>query len=243
MLELRPYLMDGVRRSGEICAAASVSRETLANAYAREARQIIRLGRARATRFAARQNLPGLDTDEFPVFRVDEAGEIRSAGTLVTLVASESVWLPDEDIVEGLPAEMHDIAPRGFLGRSFARVHRDLGLPDDVTHWSDHHVLLALSRRGEDLPGNRVIGRDSFDRFQILRYEARSANDFPALSEAALAGEHVGSSAGGEQPKFTALVDGIDAKHRPGTRRAAQKCRLTFPAALVHNSRCRGGRE
>lgn len=33
--------------------------------------------------------------------------------------------------------------------------------------------------------------------------------EFDALAEAALAGEHVGSSAGGEQPKFTVLLDGV----------------------------------
>jgi len=197
--------------SGELRAAARVTRETLANAYTRESQQIIRLGRARATRYAARQNLPELGTNEFPVFRVDETGEIKAAGTLMTLAAAEAVWLPDETVVDGLPPEMHDIAPRGFLGRSYARQHRELGLPDNVTNWSDHHILIALSHRGEDLPGNLVIGRESFDRYQNLRHQAHTANDFPALGKAALAGEHAGSSAGGEQPKFTALVDG---RHR-----------------------------
>jgi hypothetical protein len=103
---------------------------------------------------------------------------------------------------------MHDIAPRGFLGRSYARYHADLGLPEDVTNWSDNHVLIALSRRGEDLPGDLVMGRESFDRFQRLTFENHTARDFPALAGAALAGEHVGSSAGGERPKFTSLVDG-----------------------------------
>ncbi len=200
--------MDGARRSGELREAAGVTRETLSNAYEKEARHILRLGRGRATRYAARQNLTGLNTDEFPVFRVDEAGRIAPAGTLVTLAASESVWLPDETIIDGLPAEMHDAAPRGFLGRSYAHRHADLGLPEDVTNWSDHHVLIALSRRGEDLPGNLVIGRESFDSFQNLQHDSHTVDDFPALSAAALAGEHVGSSAGGEQPKFTALVDG-----------------------------------
>lgn len=58
------------------------------------------------------------------------------------------------------------------------------------------------------MPGNLVVGRESFDRFQNLQYKARAVDDFPALSAAALANEHVGSSAGGERPKFTALVDG-----------------------------------
>ena len=208
MLEIRPYLMDGALRSSELLAASGVTRETLANAYRREVRQVLRFGQARATRYAARQNLPGLDTDEFPIFRVDERGDIQRNGQLVTLVATESVWLPDPTVIDGLPPEMHDAAPKGFLGRSYARHHADLGLPDDVSNWSDHHILAALSRRGEDFPGNLIIGRESFDRFQQLRHEIHTENDYPRLSRDAIAGEHVGSSAGGEQPKFTAYVDG-----------------------------------
>jgi len=208
MLEIRPYLMGGALRSRELLVASGVTRETLANAYRREARQVLRFGQARATCYAARQNLPGLDTDEFPIFRVDERGDIRRDGQLVTLVATESVWLPDPTVIDGLPPEMHDVAPKGFLGRSYARHHADLGFPDDVTNWSDNHILVALSRRGEDFPGNLIIGRESFDRFQKLRHEVHTENDYPRLSRDAIAGEHVGSSAGGEQPKFTAYVDG-----------------------------------
>ena len=208
MFELRPHLLRGVQRSGDLIEAHGISRGTLLYAYEREARHVLRLGRARATRYAARQNLSGLDIDEFPVFRVDEAGNIRPNGQLVTLAGTESVWLPDETVIDGLPPEMQDGAPKGFLGRSYARHHADLRVPDDVTDWSDSHVLVALSRRGEDLPGNLVIGRESFDRFQQLRHEVNTEDDFPRLSKNAIAGEHVGSSAGGEQPKFTAFVDG-----------------------------------
>ena len=103
---------------------------------------------------------------------------------------------------------MHDVAPKGFLGRSYARHHSDIGLPNDAINWSDNHNLAALSRRGEDLPGTLLIGRESFDRFQQMRHETYTTDDFPRLSDDAIAGEHVGSSAGGEQPKFTAFVDG-----------------------------------
>jgi len=208
MTVLRPHLMNGARQAKELVEALGVSRVTLMKAYDREADQILRFGRARRTRYAARRILTGLDTDEFPVFRVDEAGSLGHAGELVTLEATESVWLPDDTIIDGLPPEMHDVAPKGFLGRSYARHHADLGLPNDVTNWSDKHVLIALSRRGEDLPGNLLIGRESFDRFQQLRHNVNTEEDFPRLSGDAIAGEHVGSSAGGEQPKFTAFVDG-----------------------------------
>jgi len=211
MPELCPHLMNGVRHARELAEALGGGRIALKRAYEQDEQQILRLGRARATRYAARQILTGLDTDEFRVFRVDEAGGIVPAGRLVTLVATESVWLPDETILDGLPPEMHDVAPTGFLRQSFARRNAELGLPDDIGNWSDHHVLIALSRRGEDLPGNLVVGRESFDRFQYLRYAVHTVNDFPALSAAAIAGEHVGSSAGGQQPKFTAF---IDSQHR-----------------------------
>ncbi len=224
MLELQRHLVDGARQAGELVDALGVSRVTLMNAYRREASQLLRLGRARATRYAARRIATGLATDEFPAFRVDDAGQIAAAGTLITLAANEVVWLPDETIIDGLPAEVHDIAPRGFLSRSYARRHADLGLPDDVSNWSDRHVLIALSRRGEDLPGNLIIGSESFDRFQNLQYDAHTVADFPALSTAALAGEHVGSSAGGEQPKFTALVDG-------------QHCLVKFATDRTDNAR------
>lgn len=208
MFTLRYHLSDGARTSRELRDVSGVSRDTVAKAYEREQQNVLRLGRARATRYAARRALSGLESDTFPVFRVDEMGALNRAGELVTLEASESVWLPDETIIDGLPPEMHDIAPRGFLGRAFAKRHEDLGLPADVTDWSDNHTMIALSRRGEDLPGNLLLGEESFQRFQTLSVQPKTVEDFRVLADAAVAGEHVGSSAGGEQPKFTAFVDG-----------------------------------
>src|SRR5207253_10470286 len=82
----------------------------------------------------------------------------------------------------------------------------DLRLPPRLTDWSDHHILLAMSRRGEDLPGNFVIGEESFARWQVLEPVSRSRDDYPALAQATIAGHPPGSSAGGERPKFGALI-------------------------------------
>jgi hypothetical protein len=186
--------------------------------------QVLTLGRARATRYALRQTLPGLSTDEFPAFRVDEQGEISQSNTLITLAGTESVRLPDVSVIDGLPVEIHDAAPRGFLGRFFARRNPDLGLPENVTDWSDHHVLSAVTRRGEDLPGNLVVGRESFDRWQELAHDETDVKQFPQFAEAALAGEHTGSSAGGERPKFTCLHQG-------------ENCIVKFANVSTDNSR------
>lgn len=208
MIEIRPLLLAGPRQAGELAEALGVTRAGLLHAYRRETDRVLRFGRARSTRYAARESLAGLNSDEFPVFRVDETGQIRPAGELITLANHQSIWLPHDSVVDGLPWELHDIAPRGFLGRSFAVRHSELALPDDVTHWSDHHVLLALSRRGEDLPGNLVVGRESFDRFQRLAFEECTPANFSALAAMAFAGRHAGSSAGGERPKFTCFSAG-----------------------------------
>ncbi|GAB4114501.1 MAG: type II toxin-antitoxin system HipA family toxin YjjJ [Wenzhouxiangellaceae bacterium] len=211
MIQLRPHLMNGARQAGDLTRSLGISRVTLMHAYERESTSILKFGRARRSSYAARKTYTGLDTDSFPVFRVDESGDLHRAGELVTLEAAESIWLPDDTIIDGLPPAMHDMAPQGFLGRSFTRQHVDLALPNDFAGWSDRHVLLALSRRGEDLAGNLLMGRESFDRWQNLHHAVHTAEDFQQLAEAALAGEHAGSSAGGDQPKFTAYVSG---KHR-----------------------------
>jgi hypothetical protein len=224
MVEIRPELLNGPRRAGELVESLGITRAGLLHAYRREADSVLRFGRARNTQFAARQALNGLNADEFPVFRVDESGKITSAGELITLANEQSIRLPDEELVDGLPPEIQDIAPRGFLGWSFARRHADLALADNVSNWSDNHVLIAVSRRGEDLPGNLVVGRESFDRYQRLSFRSNVIDNFPALAAAAMAGEHVGSSAGGEHPKFTALLEG-------------QHCIVKFAAGETDNAR------
>jgi len=224
MFNLKAILASGSCSSRELIETASVSRSTLMRAVRELGDQVLVLGRARATRYALRETMPGLSTDEFPAFRVDEQGEITQSNTLITLAATESVWLPDESVEDGLPVEIHDVAPRGFIGRSFATRHPDLGLPANVGDWSNHHMLAAVTRRGEDLPGNLVIGKESFERWQEQRHDEPDVEDFPALAEAALAGEHTGSSAGGERPKFTCL-------HR------GEHCIVKFSNAKTDNAR------
>jgi hypothetical protein len=224
MFNLQPLLASGSRSARELIDAAGVSRATLMRAVHALGDQVLTLGRARATRYALRQTLPGLSTSEFPAFRVDEQGEISQSNTLITLAGTESVWLPDQSVIDGLPAEIHDVAPRGFLGRFFARHNQDLGLPDDVANWSDHHVLAAVSRRGEDLTGNLVIGRESFERWQELWHDETGVAEFPALAETALAGDHTGSSAGGARPKFTCVHQG-------------EHCIVKFSNARTDNAR------
>jgi hypothetical protein len=169
---------------------------------------VVRIGRGPATRYALRQQWPTLDSSRFPLFRITGSGEAASAGELNTLAARQSVWMPAGRISDGLPIELADARPSGFLGRLFAAAHSDLRLPPRLTDWSDHHILLAMSRRGEDLPGNLIVGEESFARWQALESVAATRDDYPALANATIAGHPPGSSAGGDRPKFGVLVHG-----------------------------------
>ncbi len=201
----------GVLGAAELRRRLSVSPATLMRAVRGAGSDVVRIGRGRATQYGLRQSWPALDASRFPLFRVNERGTAVGAGELVTLSARQSVWLPVGDVSNGLPVEIADARPSGFLGRHFAAVHADLRLPDRVSDWSDHHVLLAMSRRGEDSPGNLLVGDESFARWQALQPASRLRDDYPALADATTAGHPPGSSAGGERPKFGVFVDG---RHR-----------------------------
>ncbi|MGH9258229.1 MAG: type II toxin-antitoxin system HipA family toxin YjjJ, partial [Vicinamibacterales bacterium] len=197
-----------VLHAADLRERLGVSPATLMRAVRDAGPDVIRIGRGRATRYGLRQTWPNLDTSRFPLFRVTDNGTPRSAGELVTLVARQTVWTAAGTVSNGLPMELADARPSGFLGRHFAAMHADLRLPARLADWSHHHILIAMSRRGEDVPGNLIVGDESFARWQALKRVVKTRNDYPELAEATIAGHPPGSSAGGEQPKFGVLVDG-----------------------------------
>lgn len=173
-----------------------------------EGDRVVRIGRGRATRYALRRDVRGIGRSDIPLFRVDESGEPEPVGRLVALAGGETVWIPAGAVFSGLPSEVADMRPSGFMGRLFPGQHPDLGLPRRITDWSDDHTLLALARRGEDLPGNLILGDESMERWFRNPPLPVTRDDYPARAEAALAGEPAGSSAGGERPKFGAYANG-----------------------------------
>jgi hypothetical protein len=201
-------LSRGVLHAADLRERLNVSPATLMRMVRNAGPDVVRIGRGRATQYALRQQWPNLDSSRFPLFRITGTGAAVSAGELTTLVARQSVWMPVGRVSDGLPIELVDARPSGFLGRHFASTHADLRLPPRLTDWSDHHILIAMSRRGEDLPGNLIVGEESFARWQVLEGVDAARNDYPALANATTAGHPPGSSAGGDRPKFGVLVDG-----------------------------------
>jgi serine/threonine protein kinase HipA of HipAB toxin-antitoxin module len=150
-----------------------------------------------------------------PVHRVDAQGRLHRLGELVPVRPDGFVMLEASGRSlhsEGLPWWLADMRPEGFLGRAYAAHHgAALGLPPRPTEWTDTHVLRALLGHGHDLPGHLLLGEAARTHFlsapppQAIA-EADQAAAYPRLAQAAAQGDRPGSSAGGEQPKFTAYV-------------------------------------
>ena len=207
MSSLPSELSRGILHAAELRERLAVSPPTLMR-MVRATPDVLRFGRGPATRYGLRQQWPNLDSSRFPLFRITDAGAAESAGELMTLAAHQSIWMPAGRVSHGLPIELVDARPSGFLGRLFATAHNDLRLPPRLDDWSDHHILVAMSRRGEDFPGNLIVGDESFARWQALPDASATRNEYPALADATIAGHPPGSSAGGERPKFGVFVDG-----------------------------------
>ena len=196
----------GVLSAPDLRERLGVSPSTLMRMVREAGPEVLRIGRGRATQYGLRRTWPNLEGPRFPLFRISESGSAATAGELITLAAHQTAWTPIGTVADGLPAELADARPSGFLGRHFAAVHADLRLPPILSDWSDHHILLAMSRRGEDLPGNLIVGEESFARWQGIKLVSKSRDDYPALAQATIAGHPPGSSAGGKRPKFGVLI-------------------------------------
>ena len=207
MPEISDLLLQGSLPAAELTARLGVSPPTLMRRVNAAGNAIVRIGASHATRYGLRQDIRTLGNSEVPLFRVSSDGRPAPVGRLVFLAGDESAWLPGGVVFDGLPPEISDMCPSGFMGRTFTTRFPELPVPPRVDDWSDEHVIVALARRGEDLPGNLIVGDESLERWYAHEPVNTSRDDFPAMAEAASLGDIRGSSAGGERPKFSAFVE------------------------------------
>jgi len=216
----------GPSRAADLLRELDVSQPVFSRLVKEAGADVVTIGRARATRYAARRPLVTIDRP-IPIHRIDAGAHPESIGVLHA-IAPAGFWHaynertpayirePAEDgLSEGLPYYVADMRPQGFLGRAIARAQQGfMSLPLNPESWSDDDILTYLALRGADCPGALVVGEASLEVFYrtviagpMVIPAARVAGDYPALAEKVLAGSAPGSSAGGEQPKFTATVD------------------------------------
>jgi hypothetical protein len=111
-----------------------------------------------------------------------------------------------DGLYEDLPYFLDDLRPQGFLGRQIAEEMsaQSDDFPPDPRYWNANHVGRYLVSNGDDLPGNFKFGQQAHLRVR-RKPVGVSSNDYPGLADSVMDGIIPGSSAGGEQPKFTAF--------------------------------------
>lgn len=214
---LLSFLGTGVYSAPEIQQRFRCSQPTVSRLLAQLGDRIAIIGNARARRYTKIRDVRGLG-GKFPIFKIDTEGNAHLIGALYAVAQDHYLWAPlnaREQLFRSLPWFIADLHPEGFVGRAYVRqLHNELGLPPRSVDWNEDHVLSALARRGEDTMGNLVIGQESIERyFRMVREspapirEHAIADTYPRFAQEAVDGQPVGSSAGGEQPKFTAIVE------------------------------------
>lgn len=252
---LASLLRRGPAAAHALAAQLGISQPTFSR-LVRSAPGVVPLGRARARRYALARDVRGLG-HAFPVQVISEAGQVVPWGTLLALHGG--MWLEragggEGGLFDDLPYFLQDMRPQGFIGRAFPARHADLGLTAQISRWSSDDILVALARRGEDCVGNLVLGEESLARYLAARAAPTNAlsprqryERYPALADAASAGELAGSSAGGEHPKFAAVIrSGNDFRHvlvkysppldTPAARRWADLLRAEHAALALLNA-------
>ncbi|MFO8026081.1 MAG: type II toxin-antitoxin system HipA family toxin YjjJ [Opitutales bacterium] len=228
--DLLSYLqINGPTPSSVLVSHFGISRPTLSRRVQELGDRIVSIGHARATQLAARhEDVSGA----IPLYSVLENGQVARTGQLTPIRAgSHTQWrltsknalsaLCSDEFKDGLypgwPWFLEDLRPTGFLGRAFGkRMARLFQIREKPEIWSDLELLTTLTGFGANLQGNFILGDgralEDFQNHKVKAADGYYANNAPQISYSEFAqralseDEEYGSSAGGEQPKFTTMV-------------------------------------
>jgi hypothetical protein len=212
------------------------SQPTVSRALASLGDQVVRLGRARAARYALARPLGRLG-HRWPLHEIDAQGRASAVGFLVAAGAGGFVLEPEATSSEstlswaapearakpgqpiwfdGWPWFLIALWPSGFMGHALARRCASGGwVAADLTQWGADDVLWMALMQGHDAPGHWVLGDVALQRALASIVEPRDviaaserAALYPLMAQAALQSEGSSGWVEGTQPCFTAVVRG-----------------------------------
>ncbi len=216
-LSIAEYLRRGPATSKEIQLHTGLSQAAVSRQLNSMGDSVIRFQNGRTPRYALTRNAFG-GNDKLPLCMMDAHGNTVLAAFIRPLAhggffVEPATGMPSlllgeggKGIYEDLPYFLADLCPQGFLGRQIAEAmaYQNSDFPSDPRRWNTSHIGRYLVSNGDDLPGNFKFGEQA-----LLRVRRKpiitSENDYPELADSVMSGVIPGSSAGGEQPKFTAF--------------------------------------
>lgn len=209
-------LMRGPATSPAVVEELGISQPTFSRVWT-TIKDGLALGAGRRRHYALRRSLQGVDAP-VPVLCIGDDGLASPIGQLQPLQGGfYALTQPDTSafrLFQGMPFFLRDLRPQGFLGRMEPGRHRDLELPADILLWTDEQTLKYIARRSEHAVGNLILGNESYARHiadgaqlpKALVLDSDRLARYPDMATHSMQGEPPGSSAGGEQPKFTAVI-------------------------------------
>jgi hypothetical protein len=217
ILSITNYLKRGPSTSKEIQAATGLSQSTIARQIRDLGDRVVQIQIGRTVKYAATCNAFN-SNDKIPLSVIDNSGKniliayvrpLNSGGFFVEPTGPASFLFLGEQkdgVYDDLPYFLLDLKPQGFLGRQISQkiASQCDDFPSDPRNWTSSHIGRYLISNGDDLPGNFIFGEQA-----LLRLRQRPITvfekDYPEIANRVMNGELAGSSAGGEQPKFTAF--------------------------------------
>lgn len=199
----------GTVSSAELQRATTKSQPTISRILADLGPQVVVTGRARATRYALGKSIHGRPS-QHSLWWTDEGGRRTDVGTL-TYLANDTVHVHSSVLGDhagaALPWYLSPLKAEGFLGRLAGRTMASLGVEADPERWSIETILYA-ALQVHDAPGALTMGVQDHAGV-ALRLSADSLTaDLDTAAARVATTLPVGSSAGGEQPKFLAFMAG-----------------------------------
>jgi len=216
-MSIKEYLERGPATSKEIQAHAGLKQSAVSRQLREMGDSVNRFQNGRTPKYALTCNAFG-GNDKLPLSMVDAYGNTVLAAHIRPLAhggffVEQATGMPPlllgvnkNGIYDGLPYFLYDLSPQGFLGRQIAEemASQNSDFPTDPRNWNTNHIGRYLISNGDDLPGNFKFGEQALLRVR-RKPTVVTENDYPALADGVMSGVIPGSSAGGEQPKFTAF--------------------------------------
>ena len=209
-------LQQGPASSKELQDASGLSQRSVSRHLKEMGGHIVVMKDGRTPKYALTTNAFG-SSDNLPLFAVDASGNsaaiakvrpLAHGGFYVDPLPGMPAVLLGEDgngFYDDLPYFLMDLSPQGFIGRQIAAdlSSRSDDFPSDPKNWNSNHIGRYLVSNGDDLPGNFQFGEQA--HLRVRRQPVVSKiEDYPGMADRVMEGGVPGSSAGGEQPKFTA---------------------------------------
>ena len=195
----------------ELQAATGKSQASISLALKQLGAQVVKLGAARSTRYALTQDILGLPASHELLWNDSDilGHEPWRFGTL-TYLQNDNLYVESGQRVwqtQGrLPWFLTPLKPQGFLGRELARVRPDF--PNDPDDWTFAQILYMAINHVNDPVGAFFIGSLETSNFaapsDTINHALQKTEHYELLATSIGAGLPAGSSAPGEQPKFTA---------------------------------------